>query len=84
MNADDDDGGYILLVRMMACGLGDCAMDGDWWHVASIYGEWEVPRGFWVGHEESGDRTPAGAITPILSGPSKLSKARITTSQPTL
>ena len=29
MNDDDDDGRYILLVRMMACGLGDCAMDGD-------------------------------------------------------
>ena len=34
-------------------------------------------------HEESGDSQPA-AITLILSGPRKLSRDRITTSQPTL
>ena len=66
-----------------ACGHGDCTIDGDWWHVESIYG-WArgVESILSASHEESGDSQPA-AITLILSGPRKLSRDRITTSQPT-
>ena len=54
-------------------------IDGMW---QVFMGKGEVQRGFWVGHEESRDSAPA-AINLILSGPSKLSRARIPTSQPT-
>ena len=61
----------------------NCSIDGDWWHVESIYG-WArgVESILSASHEESRDSQPA-AITLILSGPRKLSRDRITTSQPT-